>query len=530
MKRPAFIGKAAAALREDRKLLAIIAAASVLWALCFPPFPFGPVIFVALVPLFLATARLKTGGRAFWFNFLGGILHNTVMYWWIYNVIKVGPALIIGFGLLLLILYLSLFNALLGWLFRACAHRRFGLAIFTVMWGGLEVLRTWGQISFPWSHIGYTLGHFTALIQGASFLGIFGLSLAVVACNCLVFAALRRRGLRRAAWMAAALVIPLALWIEGAVSLKAPDPQAGTLDIALVQPSIPQTKKWDEHYFHDVMDKTWRTIAGDSGKTSPLMGADLVVFAETAVPDFLRSRGDIYLILQGISQRYGSDVVVGALDFVPDNKPYRAYQYFNSAFLFPGSGRKDSVLQYSKLRLVPFSEKLPFDNIFPVINYVNLGEGDFSPGDDYAVWGRKTRYAPSICYEIIYPDFVRGARRRGANLLVNITNDGWFGYSNAPFQHANIARFRAIEAGVPIARCSNSGISVFYDYKGRIVAKTHLFEQTLLRRQIPLASRETWYLKHGDAVENFLGWFFPLGLAGLAGLSISERRKKRRHP
>src|SRR5699024_216126 len=130
--------------------------------------------------------------------------------------------------------------------------------------------------------------------------------------------------------------------------------------------------------------------------------------------------------------------------------------------------------QYSKLRLVPFSERLPFDDIFPLINYVNLGEGDFSAGDGYEVWNAKIPYAPSICYEVIYPDFVRGARRRGATLLVNITNDGWFGYSNAPFQHANITRFRAVEAGMPIARNANSGISVFYDYKGRILGKTRL--------------------------------------------------------
>jgi apolipoprotein N-acyltransferase len=157
---------------------------------------------------------------------------------------------------------------------------------------------------------------------------------------------------------------------------------------------------------------------------------------------------------------------------------------------------------------------------------VNLGEGDFSPGKDYEIWDKRVKYAPSICYEIIYPDFARGARRRGADFFVNITNDGWFGVSNAPYMHANISRFRAIEAGAPIARCSNAGISVFYDYKGRVLGKTKLNEVTLLRRKLPINTRITPYLRYGDHVEDFLAWFFVLGFVACLGLAWRENRKK----
>ncbi len=502
-----------------------ITLSAVAWALCYPPFPFGPLAFVVLVPSFIATLRLTTG-QAFRYHFAAGIGYNVVMYWWIYNVMKVGPAFIIGAGLVLLVLFLSLFNALLGWLFRVLAQKPFALIAYPFLWGGLEVLRTRGEMSFPWNDMGYALGHWTGMIQSVSWLGIFGLSMAVIACNCLAFTCWRSRGPRRWAAGAVAAAIPLALALQGAYSLAQPDPaDPRTIDISLVQPSIPQTKKWDEDYFREVIQKTWDTME-EGPKGNPVTkGTDLIVFAETAVPDFLRSRADLYDRFRMKAKESGSDLLVGALDYVPDAQPYHTYLFYNSAYLFPAGAGDQGVHQYSKLRLVPFSERLPFDDVFPIINYVNLGEGDFSAGKDYEIWNRRVPYAPSICYEIIYPDFVRGARHRGAQLLVNITNDGWFGYSNAPFMHANIARFRAIEAGVPIARCSNAGISLFYDYKGRVLGKTRLAEVTVLRRKVPLLCRDTWYLRHGDAVENVLAWGFLPGFLACGFLAGREKRR-----
>jgi apolipoprotein N-acyltransferase len=485
----------------------------------------GPLAFVVLVPAFIASMRLTTR-QAFLYHFGGGIGYNIVMYWWIYNVMKVGPAAIIGMGLVVLILFLSFFNALLGWLFRILAGKPYGLILYPVLWGGMEMVRTLGEMSFPWNDMGYTLGHWTSLIQSVSYLGIFGLSMAILACNCLAFTAWRSRGRLRWAFGALALILPAFLAIQGSVSLSKSDPaDPPKMDISLVQPSIPQTKKWDEDYFREVMQKTWDTMDGKPVDSARFKNADLIVLAETAVPDFLRSRAELYGRFRAKAQETGADILVGALDYVPDPKPYHTYLFYNSAFLFPGAKGEGAVRQYSKLRLVPFSERLPFDDVFPIINYVNLGEGDFSPGTDYAIWNRGVPFSPSICYEIIYPDFARGARKKGAQMLVNITNDGWFGYSNAPFMHANIARFRAIEVGAPIARCSNAGISVFYDYKGRILGRTKLFEETVLRRQLPIVSRDTWYLRHGDAVEGFLAWFFIPGFLACWFLAWRDNRR-----
>jgi apolipoprotein N-acyltransferase len=519
------IAGAAGRLRAFPRLAILIA--SLLWALCYPPFPLGPLGFAVLAPAFLATAGLSARG-AFSAWFTAGLAYNAVMYWWIWNVMKVGPALIVGSGLAVLIVFLSLFNGLLGWGFHRALHaprRALLLPLYPLAWAGLEAARAAGEMSFPWNNLGYTVGGWPALFQSVSLWGVYGLSAVMVAANLLLFRALASPASRRHpswqawAWFAA---IPLLLALHGALALgRADDSRAPRLVVSLVQPSIPQTKKWNEEYFAEVMGKTFRTMEGADGGLAPVRGSDLIVLAETAVPDFLRTRERIADSLRAIASATGASVLVGALDFAPDRRPWSAYRFYNSAFLFsPGA---DEPAQYSKLRLVPFSEKLPFDGIFPVLNYVNLGEGDFSPGDGPRAWGEaETRWAPSICYEVIYPAFVREARAAGSRLLVNITNDGWFGRSNGPYQHANIARFRAAENGMPVARCANNGVSVFYDAWGRDLGRTRLMDSTVLRREIPVPDRRTVYSRLGGAVDGV----FLLALAAWAVLLWPGRRRR----
>jgi apolipoprotein N-acyltransferase len=502
----------------QKRPLFVIALCSLLWALCYPPFPFGLLSFVVLAPAFWATTAL-TPRRAFGTWFLGGLVYNTVMYWWIYNVMKVGPAFVIGGGLVLLIVFLSLFNGLMGLGFQCASRHRWLLVTYPIAWAGLEALRAVGEMSFPWNNLGYTLGHFPALIQSASSGGIYGLSAMVVIANLFFFQAFRTR---RWIFALAGLGVPLILCVHGMAIMHHAETfnNAPSMNISLVQPSIPQTKKWSEQYFGEVMAKTFRTMDGPQGDLSPVRGSQLVVLAETAVPEFLRSRPELIDSFTFRAHRLRAELLVGALDVVRDPKPWSEYRFYNSAFLFhPDTA---SVEQYSKRRLVPFSEKLPFDKIFPILNYVNLGEGDFSPGDGYRVWGNSVHYSPSICYEVIYPSFAREAKVAGANFLVNITNDGWFGRTNGPYQHANIARFRAVESGMPIARCSNTGVSVFYDAWGRDLGHTELMDSTVLQRALPIPHRDTFYAVEGGKVDAF----FLSGLAiwVLASCAAGVRR------
>jgi len=507
-----------------------IALSSLLWAFCYPPFPMGWLSFVVLVPAFFATQNLRPR-QAFGYWFLGGLAYNTVMYWWIYNVIKVGPAFIIGGGLVLLILFLSLFNGLLGLGFRLALRYPVLLATYPIAWAGLEAARAAGEMSFPWNDFGYALGHSLTLMQGVSIFGVYGLSALLIAANLFLFQALRKGGVNGRLWLLSWFLLPAVLWALGVRTLlrtDSNDAHAPSITISLVQPSIPQTKKWSEEYFGSVMAKTFRTMDGPRGDRSPVEGSDLIVFAETSVPDFLRSRPELIDTFFTRAVQLHASILMGALDFAEDRKPWRDYIFYNSAFLFPP--RQDGMVQqYSKLRLVPFSEKLPFQNVFPILNYVHLGEGDFSPGPGYQVWGDSLRFAPSICYEVIYPEFARQAKKAGAQFLVNITNDGWFGRSNGPYEHANIARFRAVETGMPIARCANSGVSVFYDAWGRDLGHTDLMDSTVLQRRLPIAPRNPFYARHGGIVDAFflaaLGmWILGLLLVSLPLPSTGKRQ------
>ncbi len=491
---------------------ATILAFSLLWALCYPPFPLGPLAFAVLAPAFLATAAL-TPRASFAAWFLGGLAYNTAMYWWIWHVMKVGPAVLVGAGLVLLIAFLSLFNGLLGMAFRLALRsprRGLLLALFPLAFAGLEAARAIGEMSFPWNNLGYTLGDWPALFQSVSLWGTYGLSALMAAANLLLFSALRAKGRARAMRFAAFAAIPLLLGLHGAALLgRADDGDAPRIDVSLVQPSIPQTKKWDEAYFAEVMAKTFRTMEGSraGGAGEPMRGTDLIVLAETAVPDFLRTRRGLTDSLRDAARAHEAFLLVGALDFVPDRRPWSEYAFYNSAFLFSpddGEAGEEAPAQYSKLRLVPFSEAIPFKGFLPMLNYVEskVGSGGFTPGDGHRVWQTAgIPWAPSICYEVIYPSFAREARAAGARLLVNVTNDGWFGRSNGPYQHANISRFRAAENGMPLARCANSGVSVFFDAWGRDLGRTALMDSTVLRREIAVPDRGTPYSRIGGALD-----------------------------
>jgi apolipoprotein N-acyltransferase len=181
---------------------------------------------------------------------------------------------------------------------------------------------------------------------------------------------------------------------------------------------------------------------------------------------------------------------------------------YNTAFLIrPGD---KEMYPYRKIKLVPFSEAFPFEVNFPILSRVNLGEADFHRGNEETVYtvNDSLCVAPFICYEIIYPSFVQRRLLKGANLIVHITNDGWFGRTTGPYQHAMMARMRAIENDVAIARCAITGLSMFIDPNGRVLSTTNLYERTILRGRVPVKKADTFYAKHGDWLVKLCGLIF----------------------
>ena len=155
--------------------------------------------------------------------------------------------------------------------------------------------------------------------------------------------------------------------------------------------------------------------------------------------------------------------------------------------------------------------------MFPILNYVDLGEGDFVPGKETPVYG-PYNWTPYICYDAIFGDIIRDAIRAGSRLMVNITNDGWFGHSTAPFQHLNIVRHLAVTYGYPVARLANSGVSAFIDQYGHYDQNTNIFEERVIQRKMPLKTRSTFYTSVGESFEKALLWYFAIYLVALFAL------------
>ena len=508
---------------KERFSLAALAMSSLSWGLyafAFPPLPLGPGALVFLVPWFIVLLRSNMQ-TALFASFWSGFIYNVINYYWIYNVMNVGPAVLIMIGLILLISYFSVYNTIAAAVFVKARDVKIKgipvlLILFPLFYAGLEMTRSIGDFSFPWSHLGYALGNQLPLLQALSIIGIFGYTAIIIASNLAVAEAFVKG---KKFLIAAPVAIFALLFGYGSFVLSKPEAapfymenEAEAPKIAVVQPNIYQTNKWNKAYYDSVVSKTWQ-IVNDSvdWKSGDL---DLVVLPETAIPDFIRFRSREKLWLKNRIKGTQTSLFIGALDFDREGKPPRPVNLYNSGFLFRPDEK--NYTRYIKTHLVPFSERLPFDDVFPILNYVDVGQGNFVPGKERPVF-EPYFWSPFICYETIYGAEARRSIRNGSRLMVDITNDGWFGKSTAAAQHLNQLRYRAIENGYPIVRCTNTGMSAFVDQYGHEDLKTELYTERVITRRIPLRSRDTLYFHIGDAVEyGLLGFFF----AYLAALFI----------
>ena len=520
--------------RESRSALILSCFAWGLYALAYPPMPLGPAALLLLVPWFIVLNRF-TRGQALFATFWSGMLYNTINYYWIYNVMHVetAPSGLILFGLFLLIAFFSAYNTLAGFVYTLAKDapakiRTILLILFPVFYAGLEMTRTYGDFAFPWSHLGYVFGSSLELLQMLPYIGIFGYTILVVASNQAVAQALCKvQDIKKAI---PALAVPVGIFvlllIQGTIVLSSPEAQPfynaeteGNPSIALVQPSIEQGAKWSKERFDRIVNKTIGMV-NDSIKEH----ADLIVLAETAIPDHIRRQPGVIERLHSVADQKDAQLLVGALDYRRNPRSsIRKFDVYNASFLFTPNVPSFPE-RYIKKHLVPFSERIPFDEIFPILNYVDLGEGDFVAGKETPVY-QPYLWTPYICYDAIFGDLVREAIRSGSRLMVNITNDGWFGRSTAPYQHLNLIRYRAIENGMPVARLANSGVSAFIDQYGHFDGNTEIFTDRVVQRKVPLKTRDTLYSHIGDTVEMLLLGFFAVYLitALLAALKFRKR-------
>jgi apolipoprotein N-acyltransferase len=471
--------------------------------------------FVILLPLF-AFAVHPSFKRALLHMFLYGYTAAIGQYHWlIFDRVEGLWALVI-LGLFLASAVVASFYLVAGLLFRII-QRRIGTAaiiVYPAFWVLIDYARSLGDMAFPWAFLGYSFTPILPFSQCASVTGVWGLTFIAVLGNTIAWTALRqvRNGMplkslvrNPVLFIAFLIIIGMAGWfrIAGHSGSDAPCKK-----IALLQSNIDQFR-WSNKML-DTAFAASESLALAAAAERP----DLMILPESALLCYLDHRREYRERVFSWVKKTRIPLIFGSLDW--QNAPEGSssdYFVYNTAF-FADTGA--SMLKpYYKQRLVPFSEAIPFEGLFPILSRVNLGEADFMRGTDPTVFktGGGLSMVPLICYESIFPGYVRSrVRSGGANLIVNITNDGWFGRSSGPRHHAMMARMRSIENGISLARCANSGISMFVDPLGKALGTTGLYKRTALIRTIPVNTIPTLYSRFGD-------WFVGL-CAAVAAISV----------
>jgi apolipoprotein N-acyltransferase len=507
----------------DRKDLGLSLLAGALLFLSFPKFGHGWVVWFALIPLFFAL-RGKTPGKAFSIGGLAGVVANLgILYWVAGAVIRYGNlSAVAGYSALLLLvlavsLYIALFAAVLAFMTGRGVPE---ILAAPPLWTIIEFGKSHLFSGFPWENLGYALHDNIPILQFADVAGVYGLSFLIVFVNAVLFdifhlsRANRKRVSISIVFTALAVLL---LFFYGHYRIEQVDrkgKEARALEAAIVQGSIEQAVKWNPAYQLRTLE-VYETLSRKTLKEK----TDLLVWPETAMPFFFQDGDEKQRRVRALARDNGVSLVAGSPSY---REREGRIVYGNSAFLVSPDGTISG--RYDKVHLVPFGEYVPLKRFFSFAERLVAGVGDFVPGNGFVPLPTEKgdRLGVMICYEGIFPEIGRAYKKAGADLLVNITNDGWYGRSSAPWQHLSMAVFRAVENRMYLVRAANTGVSAVVSPTGKIEARTGLFERTDLRGTVRIFSMETLYSRYGDFFVCFCLVFFVI-------LFLYPRRRKTVH-
>lgn len=465
--------------------------------LSFPQWNLSTLAWVGIVPLLYAV-RGKDAAQGCILGAMTGLVFNLGLVYWVtvsmttYGKLNAALAVMV---LMLFAVYLSLFIATPVWC-SCYVERRQGIAAAATLpffWTAGEYIKAWFLTGFPWENLGYSQFLALPVIQIADITGVYGISFLLLLVNGVLFILLeaisRKKPVPYTLVIAAVLLLAASL-LYGRARLEHYDRQQGkSVTVALVQGNISQEVKWNPSYLDETMNIYSRlTLAAAAGKPA------LIIWPEAATPFFFQSEKTYQGLVAAVARRAGAFLLLGSPAWDIDGHETR---YFNSAFLVSPEG--SIAGRYNKIHLVPYGEYVPLKQLFPFIEKMVVGIGDFTSGRDIKNLSFPGgTFGTLICYEIIFPDLVRRFAKSGAEFLVNITNDAWFGRTSAPYQHLSMVALRAVENRRCIARAANTGISAVIAASGRIAEQSKLFTPASLAGIILLQREMTFYTRFGD--------------------------------
>ncbi|MFN8007610.1 MAG: apolipoprotein N-acyltransferase [Terriglobia bacterium] len=510
---------------SSRVALAILA--GVLNVVVFPKCDFSVLAWCCLVPLLLAIDREKSMGRAFLLGWGAGAIFFAGACYWITTVLKnygelgwPGAASVFC----LLVLYLASFYGLFAFFYakvNACLPRQ-SWWLAPALWVATEYGRTHLLTGFPWCLLGYSLINSPQLTPIATVTGVYGLAFLLVMVNAILARLIEWPSRRSWLCLGGVLVI---LFVFNFPWLPPTRRDAMPNRARIVQTNIRLDQDWSPNSRSRLLNALSNLSLGVSpqyggGSEPPVT---LILWPETPTPFYFNHDFEFREQLEHIAKVANAYFLFGFVDFREPEPGQSDGLPVNSLAVLSPSGLKLS--QYDKVHLVPFGEYIPYPKLFFFVNKISTEAGNFIPGGRLTLTTLDNKHSVGafICYEAIFPDLVRRFALEGADVLVNVTNDAWFGDSAAPLQHFNMARMRAIENRRYLLRAANDGISAVVSPYGEVLYTTKRFERTAIEGGFAWKDEQTFYTRFGDV----FSWMC-LGISVMAITFVEWKRRKER--
>lgn len=505
--------------RERRKELLLALISGIMFGLAFPPLPFFPLLFAALIPYFIVIEKRKT---------LASINRITYFTFFIYTIISgywVGSwqpeadvfLMIAGSALLFFNPILFLIPSSLYYLAFKSFGRKTALLLFPLFWVTSEYLYSVTDIKFPWLTTGHSLSYFNSFIQIADIIGSFGIGIIVIYINVLFYISYKKfvAGFKISRALYISILLLIVPIIYGVVRTNETKSNALKVKVGVVQPNFNPWQKWEAGNLSDQLE-----LYLSLSNKEIMNGAELIIWPETALPVYLLG-GGYENVVQRIHNSCDTNNVFlltgmphANFYFDSTKAPKDAkktaggtyYTSYNSILLFqPGS---NDVPMYGKIKLVPFGEKVPFIEHIPLLGDLikwGVGISSWNEGPEQKVFeispnNKSFRVAGLVCFESIFPRFISDFVNNGAELIVVVTNDSWYGDSSGPYQHKEISVLRAIENRRTVVRSANGGISCVIDKYGNTLIDTKMYTRTSFTYEAELNSEITFYTKTANVL------------------------------
>jgi apolipoprotein N-acyltransferase len=491
-----------------------ICISSALFILSYAPSPFGFFIYVAFIPQFYLYQRNRPAQSIIYGYLIGLIVNVCVLYWLL---LYAGT----GFSIIVILnaLQFAIFGGLLSTIFHS--YKKMFLITFPFLWTFLEYIRQFGDLAFSWLNVAFTQTYYLYLIQFLDFTGQSGIVFWICLINISIYLIINtRRNLSSAIKYSVLLLLIFILPLLYGTYRLSEQPARNGISIAYLQPNIDLATKWDKNSQQENLKSL--IVLTDSVLISD---PDLVVWPETAIPYYLGDHIGDLKSLQSHTEFNDYHLITGTIDFSMTNGKKLKH---NAVYFFvPGDS---SYKVYRKLLLVPGEETIPLYDYLPgwISRFENeplvagkepiLFRMKLIPylleykDEDWQITGRSQdeesiHIASVICYESVFPNIVQRFYESECDLLIVITNDAWFDSTSQPFQHLQVAVFRAIEQRTSVVRCANTGVSAFIDPYGRKYLESSLFQTTSAQKVIPVDNHKTFYSRYGDIVGIISGIF-----------------------